>query len=72
MKNTRPQAREVSQGWRCASVKDLGERLKVKWWVYMRNRPISPNIGGQMKEIVNNMLLRGRTGGVWTVHYTGV
>ena len=27
------------------------------------NRPISPNIQGQMKEIVNNMQLSGRTGG---------
>ena len=36
------------------------------------NRPISPNIRGQMKETVNNMLLRGRTGGVWTVHCTDV
>ena len=63
--------------WTCEFVVHLQSvacwlRAKSKVVGLYGNRPISPNIRGQMKEIVNNMLLRGITGGVWTVHYTDV
>ena len=47
-------------------------KAKSKVVGFYGNITISPNIRGHMKETVNNMVLRGRTSGVWTVHCTYV
>eukprot|EP01018_Ginkgo_biloba_P000139 Gb_34460 [translate_table: standard] len=63
MKNSRPQALELTRGWRYIEVGALGPReyksneVGLSW-----NRLISPNIQGRMKETQNSMMSRGRTG----------